>query len=152
MSSTIFTARPYDPRKARRRWIAVLTGLGIILVFAVLFWIFRFWPEQRVVAGFFDALQQQNYEEAYGIWMADPDWKEHPEKHARYPFSEFHVDWGPGGEYGVIRSYRIEEARRPPGGGSGVIVIVTVNERADPEARARLWVEDHDRSLTYSPF
>jgi hypothetical protein len=152
MASTVFTAPEYDPRKARRRWLAVLLALGVVVLLAVLFWMFRFWPQQRVVAGFFDALQQQDYEQAYGIWMADPQWKQHPEKHARYPFHEFYTDWGPGGEHGLIRSYRIEGASRPRGGGSGVIVIVNVNERTDPQARARIWVEDHDRSLTFSPF
>lgn len=151
MASTVFTAPEYDPRKARRRKYAVLAVLAIILLGALLWWVFRFHGEKRVVARFFDALQAQRYEEAYGIWMADRDWKQHPQKYDRYPFSEFYIDWGPGGEYGLIRSYRIEGAQRPRGGGTGVIVIVNVNQRTDPQAFARIWVE-RDRSLSFSPF
>ena len=36
-----------------------------------------------------------------------------------------------------------------PKGGSGVIVVVTINERKEP---ARLWVEKRDKSLTFSPY
>ena len=35
-------------------------------------WWFRYWPQERIVGHFFDALQQQDYKSAYGIWMHDP--------------------------------------------------------------------------------
>ena len=38
---------------------------------------------------------------------------------------------------------------RPPQGGSGVIVVVTINQRAQ---KSFLWVEKRDLSLTFSPY
>jgi len=68
---------------------------------------------------------------AYGIWMADRKWEQHPQKYARYPFNEFYRDWGPGGEWGLIKSYKIYGSATPKGGGSGVVVEVVVNNRAE---------------------
>jgi hypothetical protein len=98
---------------------------------------------------FFDALQQRNYETAYGIWMHDPNWKQHLDKYKEYPFNDFYRDWGPGGEWGIIKSHKIYGAGTPSGGGSGVIVEVVVNGRAE---HARVWVEKSDKTLSFSPY
>ena len=147
MASTIFGAPSYDPRRERRRKQII----ALIIVFAVLIgllaWLYRNWPEERVVNKFFTALEQKDYERAYAIWMNDPDWKQHPQKYEKYPFKEFYVDWGPGGEWGVINKYEIEGSVSPPHG-SGVIVVVRVNDRAE---KARIWVERSDKTLTFSP-
>ena len=95
---------------------------------------------------FFAALQQKDYEKAYGIWMADPAWKQHPNQHARYPYNEFYRDWGPGGDWGVVRSYKLLGSASL--GSSGVVVVVDVNERAD---KARVWVDKKDKSMSFSP-
>lgn len=123
--------------------------IAIAAVLAVLiFFRFRNWPYEHVVSNFFQALQQQDYDKAYGIWMHDLDWKQHPVKYKNYSLGEFQRDWGPGGEWGAIRSFRIDGAVRPKQG-SGVIVQVTVNDRAD---KARIWVEKKDKTLTFSPY
>jgi hypothetical protein len=49
----------------------------------------------------------------------------------------------------VVRSYKIDGSVSPRGGGSGVIVQVTVNNRAE---KARIWVEKKDKTLTFSPY
>jgi hypothetical protein len=38
----------------------------------------------------------------------------------------------------------------PKGGGSGVVVVVTVNGIVG--RKANIWVENKDKSLTFSPF
>jgi hypothetical protein len=149
MASTIFTAPQYDPAKERRRNRLIWTIVLVVLVVAALAWLFRFWPQEHLVGNFFQALQNKDYETAYGIWVADKNWKQHPDKFSQYPFREFYQDWGPGGEWGAIRSYKVEGAAHPKGG-SGVVVVVTVNERVDP--KARIWVESKDKTLTFSPY
>ena len=149
MSTSLFDAPPYDSRRARRKKQIIALVVVLVLVAAALAYIYRNWAEERVVDKFFAALQRQDYETAYGIWMNDPAWKQHPQKYAQYPFGEFHRDWGPGGEWGVVRSYKIDGSVNPRGGGSGVIVQVTVNNRAE---KARLWVEKKDKTLTFSPY
>ena len=148
MSTTLFNAPEYDPAKERRRKQKIAGAILLIIILLGLAWLFRNYPEERVVNHFFDALQQKNYQKAYGIWTADPHWQQHAQQHKTYPFSEFYLDWGPGGEYGPIHSYHIEGTANPPHG-SGVVVVVTVNERKEP---ARIWVEKSDKSLTFSPY
>ena len=105
---TLFEAQPYDPVKARKRRIWIISVSAIVLLCLILAWNFRHYPQEHVVDTFFEALQQKDYEKAYGIWNHDPDWKQHPAKYAGYPFPEFMKDWGPGGEWGVINSYRVD--------------------------------------------
>jgi len=149
MSSPIFQAPAYDPRRERRNWQAWTLGSLTALLVAASLYVFWNWPEERVVDKFFERLERQDYEGAYGIWLADSDWKQHPERYRNYPYGGFYSDWGPGGEYGPIRSHKIEASGSPPKGGSGVIVVVTVNGRAE---KARIWVEKKDKSLTFSPY
>lgn len=147
MSTSILNAPTYDPKRDKRiKWI--IAGIVfVILVSIYAYYQFRDWPEERVVSKFFQALEARDYEKAYGIWMADPDWKKHPNAHPRYRFGEFYLDWGPGGEYGLIKSYKIDGSKNPRHG-SGVIVTVIVNERTE---KAHLWVEKSDKTLSYPP-
>ncbi len=148
MSTSIFSAPTYDQKRARRnKWI--IAGIVVAILLTVfLYFQFRNWPEERVVNRFFDALQARNFETAYGIWMADPNWKQHPNAHPRYTFGQFYLDWGPGGEYGLVRSHKIDGTANPKNG-SGVVVVVIVNERTE---KARLWVEKSDKTMSFSPF
>jgi hypothetical protein len=148
MSTSILNAPSYDPKRDQRKKL-IIAGVALaILLVGYIFYQFRNWPEERVVNRFFNALEARDYEKAYGIWMADPNWKQHPAAHPRYKFGDFYLDWGPGGEYGLINSYHIDGTANPKGG-SGVVVVVTINGRAE---KARLWVEKSDKSMTYSPF
>src|SRR5581483_2896692 len=154
---TLFEAQPYDAARARKRRNIIIAVILTVIVLGIIAWQLRYWPEERVVDHFFDALQQQNYEKAYGIWMQDPDWKQHPEKYARYPYNDFIKDWGPGGEWGIIRSHHVDGAAVPKGysgspfaTASGVVVVVTVNERVAD--KAHVWVQKDDKTLGFSPY
>ncbi|HYH00652.1 MAG TPA: hypothetical protein VD837_16085 [Terriglobales bacterium] len=149
MATTILTAPQYDPKRDRRKKQIIAGVVVAVIAIGVLLYVFRNWPEERVVNKFFTALQAKDYEKAYGVWMADPEWKQHPQKYSNYPFNEFYQDWGPGGEWGVIRSFEIDGSASPKGG-SGVVVVVTVNERVGD--KARMWVEKKDKTLTFSPY
>jgi hypothetical protein len=155
---TLFESKPYDPAAARRKRMRIMAAVVVVIMVAALWWIFRFWPEEHLVDQFFDTLQQQSYEKAYGIWMHDLDWKQHPERYSRYRYDDFLKDWGPGGEWGVIKTHKIDGAAVPDGyngapylhGSSGVVVVVTVNDRVGE--KARLWVEKNDETLGFSPY
>jgi hypothetical protein len=154
---TLLDAQETDPRIARRhkqRLVAV-----IVLVVGVLFvgllgfllgygWWFCYWPEEHVAGKFFAALQKQDYNTAYGIWMQDPDWRQHAERYAKYPFGDFYRDWGPGGEWGTIKTQKVYGVGTCPGGGSGIVVDVVVNDRAE---HAQVWVEKSDHTMSYPP-
>ena len=148
MPSTLFEAPPYDPKRDQRRNTIVVAAIASVLVLGALLYIFRNLPYERLVDRFFKALEQKDFETAYGIWLNDRDWKQNQAKHANYSFHDFYVDWGPGGEWGIIRHHEIVGSAAPKGG-SGVVVVVKVNERAED---ARIWVERKDKTLTFSPY
>jgi hypothetical protein len=145
---TLLDAKQYDPERDRRRNKRIVLSVLVILVLLLLGWWFRYWPEEHLVGKFFDTLQKQDYKGAYGIWMHDPEWQQHPERHPKYPFSDFYRDWGPGGEWGVIKSAKVFGASTCPGGGTGVVVDVVVNDRSE---HAQVWVEKSDDTLSYPP-
>jgi hypothetical protein len=155
---TLFETKPYDPVAARKKRNRIIAIVAIVLVCAILAWNFRHYPEEHHVDKFFAALQQQDYEKAYGIWNNDPDWKQHPQKYANYAFGSFMQDWGPGGEWGLIKSYHVDGSAVPKGGNgtnfdvdsSGIVVVVTVNERV--AQKAHIWVEKSDKTLGFSPY
>ena len=157
MGMTLFEAKPYDPREGRKKRNIIIGIVFLVIILALLWWQLRFWPEERVVDRFFDALQEQKFEPAYGIWMNDPNWKQHPERYSRYTYNDFVKDWGPSGEWGIIKSHKIYGVGVPHGHSgspfavaSGVVVVVTVNDRiAD---KAHLWVQKDDKTLGFSPY
>lgn len=145
---TIFEAKEYDPRKARRRNVRIAIVVTAVVVIAIFVYLNRNWPQEHLVSQFFTALENKDYEKAYGLWVADKNWKQHPQAHANYSFGDFYGDWGPGGEWGLIRTFHVEGSANPKDG-SGVVVVVMVNQRAE---KARIWVENKDKSLTFSPY
>ena len=79
----------------------------VVIVLAALAWMYRNWPEEHAVDKFFAALQHQDYETAYGIYFNDPGWRQHQQKYSQYTYADFYRDWGPGGEWGLVKSHRI---------------------------------------------
>jgi hypothetical protein len=145
---TLLDAKVFDEARARRKRRVVIGLLLLAVLVAMLLWRFRYWPEERAASKFFAALQKQDYEGAYGMYFADPDWKQHPQKHSTYPYSEFNRDWGPGGEWGLVKEFRIYGSSTCPGGDSGVVVDVIVNGRAE---HAQVWVQKSDKTISVPP-
>ena len=145
---TLLDAREYNPEKERRRRIRIVAGVVLLLVLALLGWWNRFWPEKHIADRFFAALQKHDFESAYGIYFSDRDWKQHPETHKQYPYNEFWQDWGPGGEWGLVKSYHVVGTSNCPGGGSGVVVDLIVNDRSQ---HAQLYVDKSDKTISSPP-
>lgn len=148
MGMTLLDAHEYDAEKARKKRIRIVSIIVIVLVVGFFVWWFRFWPQERRVGHFFADLQNQDYKTAYALWMNDPNWSQHPDQHSKYPFGDFYRDWGPGGEWGLIKTYKVYGASACPGPGSGVVVDVIVNDRTE---HAQVWVEKSDNTLSFPP-
>jgi hypothetical protein len=142
---SLLNAPAYDERRAKRRLLLVWTAIAIAVVLAATAFFARNWTYERIVNRFFTAIEHQDFEGAYALYMADPDWKSHPQKFKDYPFGQFSLDWGPSGDWGTIRQHHIDCAARV---GTGVIVAVTINGRPEP---AYMWVEKKDHTLTVAP-
>lgn len=145
---TLLDAKAYDPEKSRKRNVRIISFICIIIVLAFLAWWFRYWPQEHIVGKFFADLQKQDYKAAYGIWMHDPNWQQHPQEHSQYAFNDFYRDWGPGGEWGLIKTADVYGASTCPGGGSGIVVDVIVNGRTE---HAQVWVEKSNNTLSFPP-
>jgi hypothetical protein len=147
---TLLDAKEPDLGKERKRKKRIISAVVLVVILLCLVWWFRYWPEEHIAGKFFDALQRQDYKTAYGIWMHDPEWQKHLDRQRTrdYPFGDFYRDWGPGGEWGIIKTQRVFGAATCPGGGSGVVVDVVVNDRA---IHAQVWVEKSDHTLSYPP-
>jgi hypothetical protein len=147
---TLLDSQPYDFAKSRRRKIKIAVTVAAVIVLAVLAWMYRNWPEERSVDKFFASLQRKDFETAYGIYFNDPGWREHQKKYAQYTYADFYRDWGPGGEWGLVKSHKIYgSANTKSLGGGGVVVEVIVNERSE---HARMFVQKSDKTLTVYPY
>lgn len=147
---TLLDAQPFDVARAWRHKITIAVAVVAVIVLAALAWLYRNWPEERAVDHFFASLQRQDYESAYAIYFNDPAWRQHPQKYPQYTYADFYRDWGPGGEWGLVKSHRIYGSANTKGfGGGGVIVEVVVNDRAE---RARMFVQKSDKTITVYPY
>jgi hypothetical protein len=142
----LMDAEPYDPTRERRRRNLSLTIVVVLLIGIWIAYHLRDHSERSTAGRFFAALKKQDYETAYGVWLQDRSWKQHLAKYTVYSFNDFNRDWGPGGEWGLVKSYHVDCSLNP--GGSGVIVQVTINHRAK---HAYVWVQKSDHTLSFSP-
>jgi hypothetical protein len=148
----LMDAKEYDPRPAQKRRKIIATVVVAVLAIAVYLYLTRYDSEKKVINKFFQAIEQKDYDAAYGIYYADPDWKQHPEKYTAYTINQFKLDWGPSGEYGAITSHQIDCALELPKkdfvSPSGVIVVVIINNLHDTRS---MWVEKKSKTITDSP-
>src|ERR1700678_4663506 len=95
---TLMNAPEYDSRRddrIRNLWIGagVLVFLGVVLAFAGFAmghgWLFSNLPVEHKVDKFFSALEAKDYGKAFAIYTNDPDWQQHPERHADSPLKRF---------------------------------------------------------------
>jgi len=145
---TLLDAKEFDPQKDSRKRKRIILIVLVVLILLGLGWWFRNWREEHIVRTFFTALEKQDFKTAYAIWMNDPNWAQHPDKYAKYAFNEFYQDWGPGSQWGVIKSWRVNGSSTCPPPSSGILVDVIVNDRVE---HAQVWVERSDRTLSYPP-
>jgi hypothetical protein len=142
---TLMDAQQYDAARDRRRRILIVTLIILLLIGAWTAYHLRNYPQRHAVDKFFDAVQAQKYEDAYGVWFNDPNWRQHPQQHSTYPYNDFYRDWGPGGEWGLVKNHSVDCSLATA---SGVIVQITVNQRVE---HAYLYVVKADKTLSFSP-
>jgi hypothetical protein len=145
---TLLDAKEFDPEKESRLRKRIILIVVVVLIVAGLGWWFRNWREEHIVRTFFTALEKQDFKTAYAIWQHDPNWERHPSEYTKYPFNEFYQDWGPGGQWGVIKTAKVNGSANCPPPSRGILVDVVVNDRVE---HAQVWVEKSDHTLSYPP-
>lgn len=132
----IFDYEPPKPKTGIRKywpWLVIVIVVGGVIGYIA----FHNLPEKHAVKNFLTQLQEGNYKEAYKLWQPAPD----------YSFDDFLHDWGPKGDYGKIREFKIDGAKSR--GSALVIVVVTINHQTPALA---LVVDRKTKGLAYSPF
>ena len=127
-----------------------VTALAFTLA-VVLWFTFRYYPEKKAAANFFDALVAGDTNKAYELWKPS----------ATYRLSDFTADWGPGGYYGPVKSYKIMGAKAPKKSDS-IEVDVAISpfspmpDASDGEKSRKtrvvpLWILPSDKSISFPP-
>lgn len=158
---TLLDAPIFDAAKARRKALILQISAGAVLVLLIAWWLVAGrpvdWPwnwdhyllGRRAASQFMTALQANDLEKAYGVWVHDANWKQHPQNYSVYPYSRFVGDWSPtspDNEYGPIRSYQIALAGHY---GNGVLVAILVNGRKSDAVN--LGFDPKTGQLSYAP-
>ena len=158
---TLLDAPPYDEAGARRRRVILYNAAGLLFVLFVGWWLAASrpvdWPwhwnnhllGRMTVNAFFKDLEKNDLPAAYGVWIHDKNWQQHPDKHAGYTFERFQKDWSatsPDNDYGQIRSYRIAAARMV---GNVLQTGTFINERKSKAINLDYDPKDH--TLGFSP-
>ena len=141
-----------EASEKRQHWVFVSGALVLIAVVA-LYFVFRYYPEQRAAQKFFDALVANDTNTAYHLW--------HPQPSYRMP--DFLTDWGPNGYYGPVKSYKIVRIHAPKDSRNNVALEVALSpfsplpEVSDGEKSRRtrvvtVWMNVDDKSLSFPPF
>ena len=157
---TLLDAPKFDEVRDRRIRIASYSSAGLVFVLLVAYWLLAGWPVdwpwnwnthllgRIAVNHFLDAVEQNDLQKAYGIWMHDPNWQQHPQQ-SSYTFSRFQQDWSrtsPDNEYGVIQSHKIVAQRRY---GNVLMTASMINGRKSKALNLDYDPKSH--TLTFSP-
>ncbi|HET7100720.1 MAG TPA: hypothetical protein VFJ52_06190, partial [Terriglobia bacterium] len=110
----IFDSEPPKPKTALQKYWPLL-AIVIVVVGVIGYFALHNLPEKRAVASFLTQLKDGNYKEAYKLWQPAPN----------YTYDDFMHDWGPKGDYGKVREFKVVAAESK--GNELVVVIVTVN-------------------------
>jgi hypothetical protein len=138
---TLLDAPVFDEARDRRRRRSLAIAAGALFVLFVGWWLAAShpvdWPwnwnnhirGRLAMNRFLTAVEKNDLPAAYGIWLHDKDWQQHPAKYSAYSFDRFQNDWSPASpdnEYGVIRSHKIVAERMY---GNVLLMAVLVNDR-----------------------
>jgi hypothetical protein len=158
---TLLDAPAFNEARDRRRRRILFGSVGLVVVLFIGWWLAAGrpvdWPwnwnshlqGRMTVNRFLNAVEKNDLPTAYGIWIHDANWQQHPVRSGAYPFTRFQDDWSttsPENEYGVIQSHKIAAARRY---GNVLVVGVLINGR-----KSKALFLDYDpkmRSLNFSP-
>jgi len=123
---TLLDAPKFDEAREQRNRVMLYGGAGLLFALIVVFWLasghpadwpWNWWTHLRgrhTINHFMESVEKNDLKQAYGIWLHDPNWQQHPNQYGAYPFDRFEADWGPNSgqnEYGIIQSHQIVAAR-----------------------------------------
>lgn len=142
MSSYLEEYGAGEEHRARRLQLLKRGGLVLLLVLvtaAVLYGVFKNYPEERQVKTFLENLQKQDYRAAYRMFGCT---ESHPCRD--YPFEKFMEDWGPKSAHANAASAHIGMSQSC---GTGVVLRLDY-QGAEP---VPMWVERSTHVVSFAP-
>jgi hypothetical protein len=146
-------APAYDEKKETRKKQLLIGALATVLLLMAIAlsgffsghgWFFSNVPAELRVNKFLTTVEAGDFQKAYGLWMDDDAWQQHPQQYD-YTFDRFKEDWSTKSDYGIIRSHHISCTRRDQ---HSIIIGVTINNSPD---MFFLIYETRNDTLSYSP-
>jgi hypothetical protein len=138
---TLLDAPVFDEARYHRRRVFFWSAIGLLAALFVGWWLAAGrpvdWPlnwnnhlrGRMAINRFLTAVEKNDLPTAYGIWLNDKDWQQHPAQSGAYTFGRFQADWSsqsPENEYGAIQSHKIVAARMY---GNVLLTAVLINGR-----------------------
>jgi hypothetical protein len=157
---TLLDAPQFDAARSRRNVLILKCSLGAVAALLVAFWLIAGrpadwpWRWSRYLCGratvnkFLTAVEANDLPKAYGVWVHDKNWQQHPQNFS-YPYARFIGDWSstsPDNEYGAIHSHKIALAGHY---GNGVLVASYINDRKSNALN--LEYDSKTRQLSFAP-
>ncbi|MGH9605261.1 MAG: hypothetical protein ACRD3N_06115 [Terracidiphilus sp.] len=158
---TLLDAPKFNEARYRRNRLILFSAAGLIFTLFVAWWLVAGhpvdWPwnwnnyifGNATVDTFFNAVEQNDMNKAYGIWFHDPNWQQHPGKYSSYTVKLFEQDWSPASSqntYGPIRSDKIAGERM-----NGNVLIVGLYINGQTKNPVFLAYDPHHHTLSFSP-
>lgn len=158
---TLLDAPKFDEVRDRRNRVILYSSVSLVFVLIVTWWLVAGrpvdWPwnwnthlfGRIAINHFLDAVEKDDLPSAYGIWVHDKSWQQHPAQFSSYPYSRFVQDWSntsPDNEYGVIQSHKIAAARVY---GNVLLVAILINGRKSKALN--LTYDPREHTLNFSP-
>ena len=140
------------PEKSHKSQVMAITiGVLVLALAVVLYFTFRYYPEKKATAQFFNALVAGDTDKAYELWKPGPSYRK----------DDFLADWGASGYYGPVKSYKIMRAKEPNKTDSIAVDVALspyspLPNASDAEKSRKtrvvtLWVSPSDKSLSFPP-
>jgi hypothetical protein len=138
---TLMDAPKFDPAREKRKKLTAQIVAASVVVLIVAWWLVagrpvdwpwnwnHYWFGRMAANRFLTAIEANDFNKAYGVWVHDKNWQQHPQRYATYPTSRFMDDWGPtspDNEFGPIKSHKIVLIGHY---GNGVLIAILMNGR-----------------------
>jgi hypothetical protein len=158
---TLLDAPAFDYARERRRVVTLYSTVGLLVVLFAGWWLVAGrpvdWPwnwnnhlrGRMAVNQFLGAVEKNDLPTAYGIWLNDKNWQQHPAQTGPYTFDRFQQDWSsqsPDNEYGAVQSHQIVAARMY---GNVLLTATLINGRKSKALN--LDYDPKTRQLNFSP-
>lgn len=158
---TLMDAPKFDEVRDQRRRVILYGSSGGLFVLIVIWWLVAGrpidWPwnwnhhlmGRAAANNFLTAVEKNDLPKAYGIWIHDKNWQQHPNSNGAYPFARFQGDWSstsPDNEYGNIQTHKIVAARMY---GNVLLMAILINGRKSGALNIDYDPKTHQ--LNYSP-